>query len=1334
MNKNMKRALIILTVTVIAVTVSFGLLYSHVKDSDTYNWREALKGNMATRDSNKVDVASISISQIPGCFPDCEVDIVLVLDTSNSMNDVVDGVPKIEILKNATNNTVDNICTTTGVQLGIVTYNTTSTRPYTATVRNATPTMVLIDDALDKAGIQGIIATLTAGGCTPMGYGISNGTAMLQDYGRPDVPDVMIIISDGEPTFPTSSSLCFPNDLARNITVDAANYAKSLGITIVTVYTGDGSGDADEWLRDNIASDPSLFINASLAAGVNLEEKLAEVFSGICGIICPLQSVDKASRLVDPLVTSFSNETYAPPGGMVEFKVNLSLRDPGGVVNLTLTDELPLNTVFMGSVTLEAGPGVMYDSWSFSLSGSTLTIDVVNLNITTSPTWMAFYYNVTLNNLVARGDVLVNSVNASILVNNTVDCFRTSSTTIIVVEPNLSIQKAFNMTTLDAANIRANITITLTNTDIGNTTTAYDVVITDTMPPGLRLLDLTYSTTGAVVTSVTWDSGGFEIVLSSMDVGGSITIELLVELTSSVLVNSTITNTASYTASSMPGTNAYEKSYSGSDSDTIRYEDTVSMDKKVRRITPSQTPFADSITAFPGSQVEYKINITVPYGTIPEMNVTDPLPPELTLLAPVVVEEGPGVTIAGTSTSTASNTLRVEMTGIVNSNSPYSWIVIRYNATISLTVPIGSTINNTATTTWRDGGGDQWSQRDTSTITIEKIPIERVTPTKAVKTTTPPEHATTSWSTLVNAVPGSDVEYMINVTVPMGVADNMTITDTLSTWLIPPSPADITVTLGPGVSASSVTKNVVGQTVEVVLENVTNTGPDDSWIAVTFPAIVRGTTYQGLVIPDKANVTWFTDTTIHENETNYANISVIEQDLVITKTASPDTIYPGDTAVFTIRLENQGDATAYDIRILDEIPTELVVNSVTITSSSGVTGVVDSSAGNTVDISIATMAPGGFIEIEVEVSPAASTPTNILINNTANYTSTSMPGSNANEKSYYGEDYALLKYCARLDVDKTVRRVSPLEETVFSNSTQAPPGGIVEYQINVTVPMGEYDSLTIEDILPPYVFSLSPITITPGPGLSYDSATPMATLTWIVIEFENVSSSGSYILVTFQVRFTEDPNEGQTLTNTAIAYYNNTIEGNETCSYEDRDTAIVNIVEPGIHVTKTGPTVITGLIFNYTITICNTDTEMPLFNVVLTDTLPPQIQIVNLYLDYGPPGTATWFNSTYLEVTIPRLDPGECAQVIVETQIVMIGAFSFTNYAVGTGYSMPDDPAEEYTHIDPWRPVVLLGPVGGEATIIQPNSTTDIIIYITLAAALLVAGGITRIFTGNKKK
>ncbi|HEX4591215.1 MAG TPA: isopeptide-forming domain-containing fimbrial protein, partial [Gemmataceae bacterium] len=123
-----------------------------------------------------------------------------------------------------------------------------------------------------------------------------------------------------------------------------------------------------------------------------------------------------------------------------------------------------------------------------------------------------------------------------------------------------------------------------------------------------------------------------------------------------------------------------------------------------------------------------------------------------------------------------------------------------------------------------------------------------------------------------------------------------------------------------------------------------------------------------------------------------APVTVVEPSITnLTKTAQVSA--NGSTATYTLTFSNTGNSTAYDVRVVDNVPTGLTLNTGSVNVVGG-TGLADRSTGNTLDLSFDSIAPGSSVTITYTAAISAAAQNGQTITNTVNLDYTSLPGTN----------------------------------------------------------------------------------------------------------------------------------------------------------------------------------------------------------------------------------------------------------------------------------------------------------------------------------------------------
>jgi fimbrial isopeptide formation D2 family protein len=123
------------------------------------------------------------------------------------------------------------------------------------------------------------------------------------------------------------------------------------------------------------------------------------------------------------------------------------------------------------------------------------------------------------------------------------------------------------------------------------------------------------------------------------------------------------------------------------------------------------------------------------------------------------------------------------------------------------------------------------------------------------------------------------------------------------------------------------------------------------------------------------------------------------------KIATPTSGDAFDVITYTVTYTNATGATvtdAFDVRLLDVLPadTTLITGSVAVTSSCA-TGFTNSSAGNTVDVTVGRVPPGCSVTVTYQATLNVSVIPGQTITNTATLTYTSLPG-NSGTGGFFG--------------------------------------------------------------------------------------------------------------------------------------------------------------------------------------------------------------------------------------------------------------------------------------------------------------------------------------------
>lgn len=300
------------------------------------------------------------------------------------------------------------------------------------------------------------------------------------------------------------------------------------------------------------------------------------------------------------------------------------------------------------------------------------------------------------------------------------------------------------------------------------------------------------------------------------------------------------------------------------------------------------------------------------------VTLTDTLPAGVTFVS---------ATSSQGTVSNSGNTVTATLGTINNGANSTITIVVR-------TPNTSGTITNTATATATETDVDNGNNTATQTTNVTPLVDLVVT-----KTDSP------------DPVPaGQNLTYTI--TVGNSGPDNatgVTLTDTL--------PAGVTFV---SANASQGTVTNSGATVTASL------GAINSSANATITIVVRAPVTAGTITNTATATATQPDTNNGNNTATQTTTVNAVASLVISKTASPDSVAVGQNLTYTILVTNSGPSSATAVTVTDPLPAN--VNLISGTSSQGTV----SASGNTVTANLGTLPNGGSATITIVVTPTSS--------------------------------------------------------------------------------------------------------------------------------------------------------------------------------------------------------------------------------------------------------------------------------------------------------------------------------------------------------------------------
>ena len=681
------------------------------------------------------------------------------------------------------------------------------------------------------------------------------------------------------------------------------------------------------------------------------------------------------------------------------------------------------------------------------------------------------------------------------------------------------------------------------------------ITITDTLPPGLKFVSASAggreTATGSGV--VVWNLA--DIAANSQ----SGTVRLEVEVDGSQLADGDfIANAVSVSARDKGGRQYLESSSHA----VVQYNGPPSV-KMLKLASPR-----DTTPVFPGDVIEYTLFAGLEsLQGITDLEIVDYLPPELEFIK----SSDPNVVVTTTPTGT-----RVEWPeAALNAGARF----VTLQARVKSGVNPGESIINLAGATFAAGSGFATPALVRHVVSEAAIELSKSRPADQAE-----------------VIDGEEITYTIKYTNTGKVTlTGLKLQDTL--------PAGLTY-----VDASPVPDGIVSGPPTTLQWDLPTLEPGKA-NSVVVRARVNGAA-SGDVLKNQAQIE------SNEAQPKTAETTSVVREapvLVLRKTASADTVHPGDSVEFTVSYENQGRGEAINVVLSDTFPAQLdfVSASDQATPSSGI-----------VSWNLGTLAPGakGSKTIRATVPPGNYVPA-LDVTNRADIVSSKTSATASKTVS--------ITELPAFTVLKTVDR------------DHAAPGDTVHYTLQVDKTGGTATDVFVADLLSPNARYVSGSSSRPLSALS-DVANGF--LAW---DIGAIPAGADALTLTFSAELAPVIDNGTWVNNQAVA---GAAEINAVLS-----NAVTTLVDsqPVLTVAKTAsvavldsPTTASGEpggTITYTITAENTGNAVAR-DVTITDTLPAQLTI-------DPASTTAAVNGQTATWTVPTLAPGAPASFTITGQV-----------------------------------------------------------------------------------
>jgi fimbrial isopeptide formation D2 family protein/uncharacterized repeat protein (TIGR01451 family) len=818
----------------------------------------------------------------------------------------------------------------------------------------------------------------------------------------------------------------------------------------------------------------------------------------------------------------------------------------------------------------------------------------------------------------------------------------TAAATVEIVAPELLIDKAADITSGDAGDI-VTYTITISHDAIASTANAYELVLTDTLAPGLQLIagSVTASLTNSAGTAIvrvgnTAGDTRVEVALDQLTeraIGpdGVLTITYQARLTDAVRHADALTNTADLVWQSAPAGFTEARADAGSDTATISAVLTPAFDKAVAETSLPETASGFFDPALPdlaiGETVTYELRVTLGEGT-QQVVVQDTLPAGLVFVSGTVVSIGAGISNAalavGAAPSVAGGIVTFDFGNAVvntgdNQRDAGDVIVLRVTARVATLVnSAGDILTNDASLS-----------TDSGTLN-DDVSVEVVAPDVTIAKT----------ASIASGDAGDLVTFTVVVEQVAGASAplyDLSVEDIL--------PAGYVLVAGSATATRGTVTELSGTTVRVTLDGAAllptddpaTTGVDESRITITYSARLADGVQPGQVVTNTVGFTGasapgggVTVQTYGGQDSAQVSVAMpvaLDKQIVATSLAESGTdqldpaltdLAVGETLIYHLTATlSEGTQT---LVIADTLPAELEVLTATVFGIGGGVSAgppVISISGQAVTFDFGTVVntgnndlADGTVTVEI-VARVRDVPGNV-----AGTTLT-----NAGAVTIASPDDPLAPGGTQQATDSTTAEV--VEPELVIDKT-APPGFVVAgetilYTVTLAHQPGStaaaYD-IVLEDLLSDPYLDLVAGSVTTSAGTVVIGNGPGDAVVRIEVP---VLALGQVLTVTFTARVAADAPGGVTISNTVTDTFDSSggtggrpDAGTDSTQTPGAPALVKEIVATSNPDTGSGafdptlPDVEIGetLTYRLTVTLPQGTTE----NLVLSDLLPPALQ------------------------------------------------------------------------------------------------------------------------------
>ncbi|WP_186343208.1 beta strand repeat-containing protein, partial [Allochromatium palmeri] len=954
--------------------------------------------------------------------------------------------------------------------------------------------------------------------------------------------------------------------------------------------------------------------------------------------------IPTTNAVIDAVKTvTDSNGGVVAANDILEYSITLTNKGSIPATNVVFTDPIQANTAYVANSSTPSG----------NVSSGVLTVDVGEIAVNDSAT---IRFQVTIDGSVPTGTVISNqgSVDSDQTVPEPTDVDGNDTngdqpTDVTVGQPISGGGGAlYAKKTVNAASVATNgiVTYTITLTNIGSTDLT-DLQFSDTVPAQITVTNATSATA-----TVTRSGQLVTATLASLapNTSATITITGTAGATTGTVNNQ---GTVTYTDGANPQSTLTDFDgipSNGNQPTPVTIVSGVAVPQlDVQKRWALDTSLGDSGLPQAGDTLRYTLTIVnVGNATANDVRLTDSIPDNTTVVAGSVVtsqgavlDEDPvslniGSLIAGA---------RVTAEFKVKISTDFATGIVSNQATVTRT--------GDATGVKSDDNGNSADGRN-PTLTPVGEETQNRDVTKTLFATSEADSADN------NVLIGEVLTYQLKVNVPPGTTRQLVLVDTLPEGLAYVAGSGrLSRTFDPtrGLTASVNPANINSAASDVFvslgnpwadrdlrlsLGDVINSDTTSASYTLEYKAVVQNvsgnTTGKALTNPGGIRY-WNALSQTQTTDATPVTVTVIQPHLTLTKTPSPSALLNESLGsfVYTFRLENTGDAPAYDVNLTDllaaQLPANTRLDSVTtsVVSGSFDTGTItDSSATNpskTVSIDVASFPAGGTLDVIATLTTTGNI-TEDHFDNTATTTWTSLPGTKGtgnvtpgNAGDLTGERTSSTTgtgsngYSTTATASIAVGDLGLTKERI-SAATPYAIGDEVEYRLTVSIPptatLPAFNDVVLHDELPAALVYAEGFTLSNPGGLTLGSTPPnftndSNTLTADFGTVANSTGSSQNLIVTYKARVANVLGNQKDTILTNRAWLSFKLGGSAFVTPDK--TKSITVGEPHLKL-EPNVTPVTGLkkgdIVTYTVIVTN-DGDTTAYETALTDLLPTDL-------------------------------------------------------------------------------------------------------------------------------